>query len=228
MSPSVPTTQPSDVLTKRTDEERVVAVVITELNESRKPGPWVEGRVGPVRREAPRSMTVVGTSIKTLFLLLVLVRRRGVGLGVGHAAGPGRSRRRLREHDGHDPRRVLAGQLRRVLRRHLPRRQPPPGRAARRRVRDPRRATASARSRPTFDAQTDGIVAAAILSTLAVFVVALFLYVTRIVKPTQKLAVRRDRRDRRPVAAVPVRVGAVDLQLGLPVLRRSSAPSGSS
>ena len=39
-----------------------------------------------------------------------------------------------------------------------------------------------------FDAQTDGIVAAAILSTVAVFVVALFLYVTRIVKPTQKLA----------------------------------------
>ena len=39
-----------------------------------------------------------------------------------------------------------------------------------------------------FDAQTDGIVAAAILSTVAVFIVALFLYVTRIVKPTQKLA----------------------------------------
>jgi uncharacterized YccA/Bax inhibitor family protein len=39
-----------------------------------------------------------------------------------------------------------------------------------------------------FDAQTDGIVAAAILSTVAVFVVALFLYLTRIVKPTQRLA----------------------------------------
>ena len=39
-----------------------------------------------------------------------------------------------------------------------------------------------------FDAQTEGIVAAAILATVAVFIVALLLYVTRIVKPTQKLA----------------------------------------
>jgi uncharacterized YccA/Bax inhibitor family protein len=40
----------------------------------------------------------------------------------------------------------------------------------------------------SFDAQTDGIVSAAILSTVAVFAVALFLYATRIIKPTQKLA----------------------------------------
>jgi len=39
-----------------------------------------------------------------------------------------------------------------------------------------------------FDAQTDGIVGAAVLSTLCVFVVSLLLYVTRIIKPTQKLA----------------------------------------
>lgn len=39
-----------------------------------------------------------------------------------------------------------------------------------------------------FDAQTDGIVGAAVLSTGCVFVVSLFLYATRIVKPTQKLA----------------------------------------
>ncbi len=39
-----------------------------------------------------------------------------------------------------------------------------------------------------FDAQTDGIVSAAILSTVCVFLVALLLYVTRIVRPTQKLA----------------------------------------
>jgi len=39
-----------------------------------------------------------------------------------------------------------------------------------------------------FDAQTDGIVGAAVLSTLCVFVVSLLLYVTRIVKATQKLA----------------------------------------
>jgi len=39
-----------------------------------------------------------------------------------------------------------------------------------------------------FDAQTEGIVGAAILATLAVFVVALFLYVTRIIRPTRKMA----------------------------------------
>ena len=39
-----------------------------------------------------------------------------------------------------------------------------------------------------FDAQTDGIVGAAILSTLCVFVAAFFLYITRIVRPTQKMA----------------------------------------
>lgn len=39
-----------------------------------------------------------------------------------------------------------------------------------------------------FDAQTDGIVGAAILSTVCVFVVSLLLFMTRIVKPTQRLA----------------------------------------
>src|SRR3954464_9482961 len=39
-----------------------------------------------------------------------------------------------------------------------------------------------------FDAQTQGIVGAAVLSTACVFVVALLLYLTRIIKPTQKLA----------------------------------------
>ena len=39
-----------------------------------------------------------------------------------------------------------------------------------------------------FDAQTEGIVGAAVLSTLCVFLVSLVLYVTRIVRPTQKLA----------------------------------------
>ena len=39
-----------------------------------------------------------------------------------------------------------------------------------------------------FDAQTEGIVGAAILSTMCVFVVSLLLYVTRIIKPTRKLA----------------------------------------
>ena len=39
-----------------------------------------------------------------------------------------------------------------------------------------------------FDAQTDGIVSAAVLSTMCVFVVSFLLFVTRIIKPTQKLA----------------------------------------
>ena len=39
-----------------------------------------------------------------------------------------------------------------------------------------------------FEAQTDGIVGAAILATVCVFLVALFLYATRIVRPTQKMA----------------------------------------
>jgi uncharacterized YccA/Bax inhibitor family protein len=39
-----------------------------------------------------------------------------------------------------------------------------------------------------FDAQTEGIVGAAILATGCVFLVSLFLYLTRIIKPTRKLA----------------------------------------
>ena len=39
-----------------------------------------------------------------------------------------------------------------------------------------------------FNAQTEGIVGAAVLATVCVFVVALFLYVTRIVQPTRRMA----------------------------------------
>ena len=39
-----------------------------------------------------------------------------------------------------------------------------------------------------FNAQTDGIVGAAVLSTVCVFAVALFLYATRIVRPSRRLA----------------------------------------
>jgi uncharacterized YccA/Bax inhibitor family protein len=39
----------------------------------------------------------------------------------------------------------------------------------------------------SFNAQTDGIVSAAVLSTVCVFAVALLLYATRIIRPTQKL-----------------------------------------
>jgi uncharacterized YccA/Bax inhibitor family protein len=39
-----------------------------------------------------------------------------------------------------------------------------------------------------FEAQTDGIVGAAVLSTVCVFAAALFLYATRLVRPTQRTA----------------------------------------
>jgi uncharacterized YccA/Bax inhibitor family protein len=39
-----------------------------------------------------------------------------------------------------------------------------------------------------FDAQTEGIVGAAVLSTLCVFAVSLFLYATRIIRPTRRMA----------------------------------------
>jgi uncharacterized YccA/Bax inhibitor family protein len=39
-----------------------------------------------------------------------------------------------------------------------------------------------------FDAQTEGIVGAAVLSTVCVFIVALVLYLTRIIKPTRRMA----------------------------------------
>lgn len=40
----------------------------------------------------------------------------------------------------------------------------------------------------SFDAQTDGIVGAAVIATVCVFAVSLFLYATGIVRPTRKLA----------------------------------------
>ena len=39
-----------------------------------------------------------------------------------------------------------------------------------------------------FDAQTEGIVGAAIVATLSVFLASLFLYVTRLVRPSQRMA----------------------------------------
>jgi len=39
-----------------------------------------------------------------------------------------------------------------------------------------------------FDAQTEGIVGAAIVATLSVFLAALFLYVTRLIRPTRRMA----------------------------------------
>jgi uncharacterized YccA/Bax inhibitor family protein len=65
-----------------------------------------------------------------------------------------------------------------------------------------------------FNAQTSGIVGAAVVTTVALFVVALLLYVTRIITPTRKLAFRGERRNRRPLPPVLHGRDRVDLRLG--------------
>ena len=124
-------------------------------------------------------------------------RRRRVGMGVGHHTGRGRSRHRLRQHHRHDPRRLLAGQLRRLPPRHHDRRATTAGRAARFLYALFEGFCLGAIS-AMFDAQTEGIVGAAVLSTLCVFVVALLLYVTAADQAHPEAGVRRRRRDRRP------------------------------
>ena len=69
----------------------------------------------------------------------------------------------------------------------VPRLQSAAGGAARRRVRTAQGYCLGAIS-AAFNAQTEGIVSAAVLATVSVFVAALFLYVTRIVRPTQTMA----------------------------------------
>ena len=71
-----------------------------------------------------------------------------------------------------------------------------------------------------FDAQTEGIVGAAILSTVCVFVVSWLLYVTRIIKPTQKLAFAVVAGMGGLCAALLLRVHPVDLQLGVALQRQ--------
>ncbi len=136
---------------------------------------------------APRCMTVGGTSFKTLFLLLVLIGGGAWGWAsattpVAADLGGGYGNTTVTIPGGFwlaslgaffvaiflavNPRRAaLLGVVYAVL-----------------------QGFCLGAISAAFDAQTDGIVAAAILSTVAVFIVALLLYVTRIVKPTQKLA----------------------------------------
>ena len=79
-----------------------------------------------------------------------------------------------------------------------------------------------------FDAQTEGIVGAAILSTMCVFVVALLLYVTRIIKPTQKLAFAVVAGLGGLCLLVLLRLHLVDLQLGVALQRQLPRRSASS
>ncbi len=164
-----------------------MAIISAERDSSGNPTLGSKAASALFAETAPRSMTVAGTSIKTLFLLLVLVG--GGAWGWASATKPvpvdlggGYGNTTVTIPGGFwlasfaafgvaiflavNPRRAaLLGVLYAILQGYC-------------------LGAISA----AFDAQTDGIVAAAILSTLAVFLVALVLYVTRIIKPTQKLA----------------------------------------
>ena len=164
-----------------------MAVMTTEGNESGNPALGSKAASALFAETSPRSMSVGGTTIKTLFLLLVLVGGGAWGWAsatqpVGVDLGGGYANTTVTIPGGFwlasfaaffvaiflavNPRRAaLLGVVYAVL-----------------------EGFCLGAISAAFDAQTDGIVAAAILSTLAVFVVALLLYVTRIVKPTQKLA----------------------------------------
>ena len=164
-----------------------MTAVITESNDSGNPALGSKAASALFAETSPRSMTVLGTTIKTLFLLLVLVaggawgwatatQPVAVDLGTGYANTtvtiPGGfwlasfGAFMVAIFVAVNPRRVaLLGAVYAIL-----------------------EGFCLGAISAMFDAQTDGIVAAAILATVAVFVVALFLYVTRIVKPTQKLA----------------------------------------
>jgi uncharacterized YccA/Bax inhibitor family protein len=164
-----------------------VAAVTTETNESGNPALGSKAASALFAETSPRSMSVGGTAIKTLFLLLVLVGGGAWGWAsatqpVAVDLGGGYANTTVTIPGGfwlasfaaffvgifiavNPGRAALLGVVYAVL-----------------------EGFCLGAISAAFDAQTDGIVAAAILSTVAVFVVALFLYVTRIVKPTQKLA----------------------------------------
>ena len=71
----------------------------------------------------------------------------------------------------------------------------------------------------SFDAQTEGIVGAAVLATLGVFFAAWFLYATSLVRPTRGWPSSSSRWA--ACAALPLRLG-LDLRLGLALQRRVS------
>ena len=196
-----------------------MAAVTTETNDSGNPALGSKAASRPVRGDVAALDDRRRDGDQDAVPAPRARRRRGVGLGVGDRS---RSRSISAAATRTRPSRSPAGSGWRASPRSSSASSSPSTPAARRCSASCTRSCEGfclGAISAVFDAQTDGIVAAAILSTVAVFIVALFLYVTRIVKPTQKLAFACDRRDRRPLALVPVRLGAVDLRLGLPVLR---------
>jgi len=164
-----------------------VAVIGAQQDNSGNPALRSKAAAELFAETSPRTMTIIGTSVKTLFLLLVLVGGGAWGWAaastpVASDIGTGYGNTTVTIPGGFwlasfaalfvgifvaiNPRRAaLLGVVYAVL-----------------------QGFCLGAISASFDAQTDGIVAAALLSTVAVFIVALFLYVTRIVKPTQKLA----------------------------------------
>ena len=164
-----------------------MVTIATEGDSSGNPALGSKAASALFAETAPHTMTVGGTSMKTLFLLLVLIAGGAWGWAsattpVPTDLGGGFGNTTVTIPGGFwlasfgaffvaiflavNPRRAaLLGVVYAVLQGYC-------------------LGAISA----AFDAQTDGIVAAAILATVAVFIVALLLYVTRIVKPTQKLA----------------------------------------
>ena len=136
---------------------------------------------------APKTMRVSGTAAKTLFLLLVLIAGGAYGWAsatqsVGADVGSGYANTTVTIPGGFwlasfaalfvgifvalNPRRAaIGGIIYALLEGYL-------------------LGAISA----AFDAQTEGIVGAAILATVCVFVAALFLYLTRLIRPTAKMA----------------------------------------
>jgi uncharacterized YccA/Bax inhibitor family protein len=164
-----------------------VATVTAEHDGSGNPALGSKAASALFAERAPRSMTVGGTSVKTFFLLLVLIG--GGAWGWASATTPvpvdlggGYGNTTVTIPGGFWLASIGAFFVAIFL------------------AVNPRRAALLSAVyallqgfclgaiSAAFDAQTEGIVAAAILATVAVFLVALLLYVTRIVKPTQKLA----------------------------------------
>jgi len=136
---------------------------------------------------APKTMRVSGTAAKTLFLLLVLIAGGAYGWAsatqsVGADVGSGYANTTVTIPGGFwlasfaalfvgifvalNPRRAaIGGIIYALLEGYL-------------------LGAISA----AFDAQTEGIVGAAVLATVCVFMAALFLYLTRIIRPTAKMA----------------------------------------
>ena len=164
-----------------------MAAITADRDRSGNPALGSKAATAMFAERAPRTMTVGGTSIKTLVFLAVLIGGGAWGWAsattpVPSDAGSGYGNTTVTIPGGFwlasfgalfiaiflaiNPRRAaLLGVIYAVLQGYC-------------------LGVISA----AFDAQTDGIVAAAVLSTVAVFVVALVLYLTRIVRPTQKLA----------------------------------------